>query len=241
MSWCSWTSLPPRTTAHHGRRGVTYRRGGLHTLHGRGGVRSVDDARHLLRAGPTRWGQHRAVDRPDLIAELADEFGSQCVCGRRRPPSAGGAASGGSLTHGGRTPAGLDALEWTERCAAVGAGRSCSPPWTGTGRGRVRPGPHRQVAERCPVPVIASGGVGNLQHLADGPSRVGPRPCWPRPSSISASSPSPGQGVPPVGRRRGPARITPGDPHRADRSGPVRCRGSLLLWPPRRQKPSDQP
>jgi cyclase len=137
-----------------------------------GGVRSVDDARHLLRAGADKVGVNTAaVDRPDLIAELADEFGSQCVVvavdARRRQ---GGAASGWEVfTHGGRTPAGLDALEWTERCAAVGAGEILL---TSMDRDGTRDGFDldltRQVAERCPVPVIASGGVGNLQHLADG-------------------------------------------------------------------------
>ena len=81
-----------------------------------GGVRSVEDARQLLRAGADKVGVNTAaVDRPDLVAELADEFGSQCVVvaidARRRPEGDPGAAPGWEVyTHGGRTPTGLDAL-----------------------------------------------------------------------------------------------------------------------------------
>jgi imidazole glycerol-phosphate synthase subunit HisF len=150
-----------------------------------GGVRSVDDARQLLRAGADKVGVNTAaVDRPDLVAELADEFGSQCVVvavdARRRDGAgragAAGAGSGGDaapgwevFTHGGRTPTGLDALAWTEHCAAIGAGEILL---TSMDRDGTRDGFDleltRQVAERCPVPVIASGGVGSLQHLVDG-------------------------------------------------------------------------
>jgi imidazole glycerol-phosphate synthase subunit HisF len=146
-----------------------------------GGVRSVDDARRLLRAGADKVGVNTAaVDRPDLIAELADEFGSQCVVvaidARRR--DGGGAARPGEdagwevFTHGGRTPTGMDALRWSERCAAIGAGEILL---TSMDRDGTRDGFDleltRLVAESCPVPVIASGGVGNLQHLADGAIR----------------------------------------------------------------------
>jgi cyclase len=158
-----------------------------------GGVRSVDDARLLLRAGADKVGVNTAaVDRPDLIAELADEFGSQCVvvaidarrrdhgvaprpgaeAGRHDDPGRPGQPSHPGwevFTHGGRTPTGLDALLWAERCAAIGAGEILL---TSMDRDGTRDGFDleltRLVAERCPVPVIASGGVGNLQHLADG-------------------------------------------------------------------------
>ena len=76
------------------------------------------------------------------------------------------------FTHGGRTPTGMDALLWSERCAAIGAGEILL---TSMDRDGTRDGFDleltRLVAERCPVPVIASGGVGNLQHLADGAIR----------------------------------------------------------------------
>jgi imidazole glycerol-phosphate synthase subunit HisF len=155
-----------------------------------GGVRSVDDARLLLRAGADKVGVNTAaVDRPDLIAELADEFGSQCVVvaidARRRDhglatrpgaeagdPGQPGHPGWEVFTHGGRTPTGMDALLWSERCAAIGAGEILL---TSMDRDGTRDGFDleltRLVAERCPVPVIASGGVGNLQHLADGAIR----------------------------------------------------------------------
>ena len=140
-----------------------------------GGVRSVDDARLLLRAGADKVGVNTAaVDRPDLIAELADEFGSQCVVvavdARRRPgPEAGGPAGWEVFTHGGRTPTGIDAVDWCRRSAEVGAGEILL---TSMDRDGTRDGFDldltRTVAEGCPIPVIASGGVGTLDHLVEG-------------------------------------------------------------------------
>jgi cyclase len=146
-----------------------------------GGIRSVEDARQLLRAGADKVGVNTAaVDRPDLIAELADEFGSQCVVAavdaRRRRAGDGGVGGDGTgwevFTHGGRTPTGLDALEWAERCAAIGAGEILL---TSMDRDGTRDGFDleltRAVSRRCPIPVIASGGVGTLDHLVDGAVR----------------------------------------------------------------------
>jgi cyclase len=141
-----------------------------------GGVRSVEDARQLLRAGADKVGVNTAaVDRPDLVAELADEFGSQCVVvaiDARRQVHGPGPAEGDRwevFTNGGRTPTGFDALAWAERCAAIGAGEILL---TSMDRDGTRDGFDlaltRQVARSCPVPVIASGGVGSLQHLVDG-------------------------------------------------------------------------
>jgi imidazole glycerol-phosphate synthase subunit HisF len=140
-----------------------------------GGVRSVEDARLLLRAGADKVGVNTAaVDRPDLIAELADEFGSQCVVvavdARRRSSPARGEEPGWEVfTHGGRTPTGLDALEWAERCATIGAGEILL---TSMDRDGTRDGFDldltRGVSRRCPVPVVASGGVGTLDHLVEG-------------------------------------------------------------------------
>jgi cyclase len=140
-----------------------------------GGVRSVEDARLLLRAGADKVGINTAaVDRPELVGELADEFGSQCVVvavdARRRPGRDGdGSSSWEVFTHGGRTASGLDAVAWAERCAADGAGEILL---TSMDRDGTRDGFDlaltRRVAERCPVPVIASGGVGTLEHLAQG-------------------------------------------------------------------------
>jgi len=141
-----------------------------------GGIRSVEDARQLLRAGADKVGINTAaVDRPDLIAELADEFGSQCVVvaidARRRTAGAAppGAEGWEVFTHGGRTPTGVDALAWAERCADLGAGEILL---TSMDRDGTRDGFDleltRLAAGRCPVPLIASGGVGTLQHLVEG-------------------------------------------------------------------------
>jgi len=145
-----------------------------------GGVRSVEDARHLLRAGADKVGVNTAaVDRPDLVAELAEEFGSQCVVvavdARRRPDAGPGGEPGWEVfTHGGRSPTGLDALAWAERCSDLGAGEILltSMDRDGTRDGFDLELTHR-VAGRCPVPVIASGGVGTLDHLVEGAVRGG--------------------------------------------------------------------
>jgi cyclase len=139
-----------------------------------GGIRSVDDARHLLRAGADKVGVNTAaVDRPELITELAEEFGSQCVVvavdARRREDPPDGPVRWEVFTHGGRTPAGVDALSWCERSADLGAGEILL---TSMDRDGTRDGFDldltRQVADRCPIPVIASGGVGTLDHLVEG-------------------------------------------------------------------------
>ena len=140
-----------------------------------GGVRTVEDARQLLRAGADKVGVNTAaVDRPELVAELADEFGSQCVvvavdARRRRSEDAHGGPGWEVFTHGGRTPTGIDALQWAERCAAIGAGEILL---TSMDRDGTRDGFDleltRRVSRRCQVPVIASGGVGTLDHLAEG-------------------------------------------------------------------------
>ena len=134
-----------------------------------GGVRSVDDARRLLMAGAEKVSVNTAaIDRPELVAELAAEFGAQCVVvaidARRRE-------SGGFevYTHGGRTPAGLDAVEWARRAAQLGAGEILL---TSMDRDGTKAGFDleltRAVADAVNVPIIASGGVGSLAHLVDG-------------------------------------------------------------------------
>jgi cyclase len=133
-----------------------------------GGIRSVDDARLLLRAGADKVGVNTAaVDRPELVAELAEEFGTQCVVvavdARRR-------GEGWEVfTHGGRTPTGIDAVEWCRRSADIGAGEILL---TSMDRDGTRDGFDlaltREVSERCAVPLIASGGVGELDHLVEG-------------------------------------------------------------------------
>ncbi len=134
-----------------------------------GGVRSVDDARRLLRAGAEKVSVNTAaIDRPEVVAELAAEFGAQCVVvaidARRR--------DGGGFevyTHGGRTPTGIDAIEWARRAAELGAGEILL---TSMDRDGTKEGFDleltRAVTDAVGVPVIASGGVGTLAHLVDG-------------------------------------------------------------------------
>ncbi len=138
-----------------------------------GGVRSVEDARRLLRAGADKVGVNTAaVERPGLVGELAAEFGSQCVVvaiDARRTPATGAPPTWEVFTHGGRTPTGLDVLAWSEQCVEQGAGEILL---TSMDRDGTRDGFDlaltRQVSDRCPVPLIASGGVGTLDHLVEG-------------------------------------------------------------------------
>jgi cyclase len=134
-----------------------------------GGVRAPDDARRLLRAGADKVALNTAaVDDPSLVSALADEFGSQCVVvavDARHADHAGWEV----YTHGGRRPAGLDALDWVEQCTALGAGEILL---TSMDRDGTRQGFDleltRAVVDAVGVPVVASGGVGTLQHLVDG-------------------------------------------------------------------------
>ncbi len=140
-----------------------------------GGVRSVEDARRLLRAGADKVGVNTAaVDRPETIAEIADEFGAQCVVvaidARRRDGGGSDTSLGWEVfTHGGRTPTGIDVLEWAARVAELGAGEILL---TSMDRDGTRDGFDldltASVVSACNVPVIASGGVGTLEHLVDG-------------------------------------------------------------------------
>jgi len=139
-----------------------------------GGIRSVEDARRMLRAGADKVSVNTsAVQRPELITEIAAEFGSQCVVcaidARQRP--------GGGwevFLHGGRTATGIDAIEWAVRAAQCGAGEILltSMDRDGTKDGFDLP-LTKAICDSVDVPVIASGGVGNLQHLVDGISIAG--------------------------------------------------------------------
>jgi cyclase len=135
-----------------------------------GGVRAPDDARRLLRAGADKVALNTAaIVEPGLIGELADEFGSQCVVvaidARRRASGDGWEV----FTHGGRRETGQDALAWAERCAALGAGEILV---TSMDRDGTRQGFDveltRSIVDVVGVPVVASGGVGNLEHLVEG-------------------------------------------------------------------------
>ncbi|HEX7499027.1 MAG TPA: imidazole glycerol phosphate synthase subunit HisF [Polyangia bacterium] len=136
-----------------------------------GGVRSVEDVRALLLAGADKAGINTAaVHDPELVRRVADAFGSQAlvvaVDARRRPDRPG---EWEVFTHGGRKGTGLDAIAWCVRMAELGAGEILL---TSMDRDGTRDGFDleltRAVADRVPIPVIASGGVGNLEHLYQG-------------------------------------------------------------------------
>ena len=133
-----------------------------------GGVRSVEDGRRLLRAGADKVSiNSSAVAHPELISQLADEFGTQCVV--VAIDARGAARSWEVHTHGGRKPTGLDAVSWAEEAASLGAGEILL---TSMDRDGTRDGFDlaltRAVADAVNVPVIASGGVGTLEHLVEG-------------------------------------------------------------------------
>jgi cyclase len=142
-----------------------------------GGVREVDDARRLLRAGADKVSFNTsAVSDPDLVARSATEFGSQCVVvaidARRAIPGPGvspRAPAWEVYTHGGRKPTGLDAVSWAEEAVKLGAGEILL---TSMDRDGTKAGYDNEllkaVADAVPVPVIASGGVGTLEHLYEG-------------------------------------------------------------------------
>ena len=134
-----------------------------------GGVRSTEDARALLLAGADKVAVNSAaVARPELVADLAERFGSQCVVGavdaRQVAPGRWEV-----FTHGGRRPTGIDAVAHAERLAALGAGELLI---TSMDRDGTRDGYDlaltRAIADRVEVPVIASGGVGTLDDLVAG-------------------------------------------------------------------------
>jgi len=133
-----------------------------------GGIRTVDDIREILKTGADKiFVNTAAVEDPDLIAAGADRYGSQCIVvaidARRRADG-----SYEVYIHGGRTPTGLDAVRWAEEAVRRGAGEILltSMDADGTREGYDLP-VTRAIAEAVPVPVIASGGAGALQHLAD--------------------------------------------------------------------------
>ncbi len=140
-----------------------------------GGVRSVEDARALLLAGADKVAVNSAaVDRPELVAEIADRFGSQCVVASvdARAAVTGDMRGWEVFTHGGRRATGIDAVAHAERLAELGAGELLVTSMDGDGtRAGYDLDLTRAIADAVPVPVIASGGVGTLDHLVEGVKR----------------------------------------------------------------------
>ena len=135
-----------------------------------GGVRSIGDIDSLLRAGADKVSLNTAaLERPALIDEAARAFGSQCIVVAIDAKSTGAGGSWQVHTHGGRRPAGRDAVEWAREVERLGAGEilltSMDRDGTGTGYDLALT---RAVSEAVSVPVIASGGVGTLDHLREG-------------------------------------------------------------------------
>ena len=136
-----------------------------------GGITSNDEIRALLRAGADKVSLNTAaVRRPEFVGEAAEIFGSQCIvvaidAKRREQPQEGWEV----FTHGGRNPTGLDAIEWAERMESLGAGEILL---TSMDRDGTQAGYDidltRRIADAVGIPVIASGGVGSLEHLYEG-------------------------------------------------------------------------
>ncbi len=134
-----------------------------------GGVRTTEDIRRLLLAGADKVSINTAaVDNPDFVREAAEKFGTQCIVvavdAKRAEPGRFEV-----FVHGGRTPTGLDAIDWSRRMTDYGAGEILL---TSMDRDGTKQGYDieltRRIVDAVPVPVIASGGVGTLDHLVEG-------------------------------------------------------------------------
>lgn len=138
-----------------------------------GGVRKIEDIRNLLSAGADKVGINSAtITNPDLVNEASARFGSQCIVvsiDAKRVPRADGSVGFEIFTHGGRKATGIDAIAWAVEMTKRGAGELLVTSMDGDG---TRAGYDllltRTISDLVNIPVIASGGVGNLQHLADG-------------------------------------------------------------------------
>ena len=134
-----------------------------------GGIRRVDDIRRMLNAGADKVSINTAaVQRPELVAEAAERVGSQCIV-VAIDAKATGSGRWEVFTHGGRNATGLDAVEWAQWMAEMGAGEILltSMDRDGTRYG-FDLGLTRAIVDAVPIPVVASGGVGGLDHLVDG-------------------------------------------------------------------------
>ena len=143
-----------------------------------GGVRTVDDIRRLLNAGADKVSINTAaITNPEFVREAAERFGSQCIVvalDAKRVSKDGEPNRWEIFTHGGRNATGINAVDWAKKMADYGAGEILltSMDRDGTKNG-FDLGVTRAIADAVNIPVIASGGVGNLQHLVDGVKQGG--------------------------------------------------------------------
>ncbi|MGA7180147.1 MAG: imidazole glycerol phosphate synthase subunit HisF [Thiobacillaceae bacterium] len=133
-----------------------------------GGVRTVEDVRRLLNAGADKVGVNTAaVANPQLVADATGYYGSQCIVVAIDAKRVGD--HWGVFTHGGRKPTTLDAIEWAKKMEGLGAGELLL---TSMDRDGTKSGFDleltRKISDAVDIPIIASGGVGNLQHMVDG-------------------------------------------------------------------------
>ena len=141
-----------------------------------GGIRSVGDIRRMLNAGADKVGINTAaVHNPEFVQEASQKVGSQCIVvsiDAKKVSSEGEQDKWEIFTHGGRKATGIDAIEWAIKMADYGAGELLL---TSMDRDGTKSGFDlaltKKISESVPIPVIASGGVGNLQHLSDGVSK----------------------------------------------------------------------
>ncbi|MBV2089848.1 MAG: imidazole glycerol phosphate synthase subunit HisF [Candidatus Thiodiazotropha sp. (ex Ctena orbiculata)] len=143
-----------------------------------GGIRTEDDIRRMLNAGADKVAINTAaVFNPEFVKQATDRFGSQCIVvaiDAKKVSAEGEPLKWEIFTHGGRKPTGLDAIEWAQRMSGYGAGEILL---TSMDRDGTKIGFDneltRAIVEAVPIPVIASGGVGELQHLVDGVKKGG--------------------------------------------------------------------
>ena len=141
-----------------------------------GGVRKIEDIKKLLRSGADKVSINTsAVENPDFVKEAADKFGSQCIVVAVDAKSIKSSSSSWEVvTYGGRNRTGIDVLDWTQQVTESGAGEILL---TSMDRDGTKEGFDNElvseVSSGIPIPVIASGGVGNLEHLVDGIKKGG--------------------------------------------------------------------
>ena len=164
-------------------------RAGVHPVDRRRGIRAVEDVDALLRAGADKVSVNTAaIARPDLLAEMARQFGSQCIVlsvdARLVPAGSAPTASGWEVTTTAAAGTGIDAIEWASAEPNSASGRSCSIRWTPTAPRRDSTCRCRAVRAAVSVPVIASGGAGAVGDFARRPCVPEPMRCWPPASSF---------------------------------------------------------